>query len=417
MTTTTPGLTEAEHSSGQPDGSESTWDHPVVILCVLVAASVCVVTGEAISGAVGRVMIVLALLVVVSIGVRLALTLGRERALNQRLRQRNAATQRLLDRTSSQIAMAERIDRALVVCDTPLETLQAASGLIAAITDGFPARLLLASGTRSLAWEIKLGGGRVGSVNPLQRTVTCAALRTLRTAITYDSSSPGACHHLDPEDAVSAVCMPVPGSREFIGLLEIEGPIGQPPEERLVEQLQMVALRLGQRLAALRAVLVDEAGEATDPMTGLAIRDEVFRRIPEILRHNPTTSLAIADIDGWETFTDRFGPKESARALRLVGTTLHSTLRPGDAVTRIGDGRFLMVLPRCGSVDAHRAMERIRERLVLATAGNDFEPVTLSIGLADTETETGFEDLLDAAEIGVEMARLDGGNRALIGSS
>lgn len=414
---TNAGGVEADSTSERPGSEIATFAQPPMVVCAGVAASMVTVLAVTLGGWIGKVLVVVALLFLVSLAVYLAVALDRQVDLARRLRIRNSSTQRLLDRASSQAAMAERVDRALVVCDTPLETLQAASALVAAITDRFPARLLLASGTKSLAWEINLTGGRVGSVNPLRGTATCASLRTLRTAITYDSSGPGACHHLDVEDAVSAVCMPVPGAREFIGVLEIEGPIGQPPEERLVEQLNMVALRLGQRLAALRAVLVDEDGDATDPMTGLPIRDEIFRRIPEILRHNPTTSLAIADIDGWETFTDRFGPKEATRALRLVGTTLGSTLRPGDAVTRIGDGRFLMVLPRCGSVDAHRAMERIRERLVLATAGNDFEPVTLSIGLADTETETGFEGLLDAAEIGVEMARMDGGNRALIGSS
>ena len=75
-----------------------------------------------------------------------------------------------------------------------------------------------------------------------------------------------------------------------------------------------------------------------------------------------------------------------------------------------------MVLPRCGSVDAHRAMERVREKLVLAAAEAGSPPITLSIGLADTETESGFESLLDAAEIGMEQAQLDGGNRALIGT-
>ena len=334
-----------------------------------------------------------------------------------RLRVRYESTQRLLDHSARHRAMTERIDRAFLVCDTPTEALRTAGALSRVITDGYSVRLLLATTrAQSLVWQIRLDNDRPSTVEPLPQTAACCALRTLRPSVTFDSAEPGSCHHLDVADATSAVCLPVPGSREYIGVLEIEGPVGQPPDDDQVELLTEVATRLGQRLAALRATLVDDIGDATDPMTGLPIRDEVFRKIPEILRLSPTTALALADIDGWSGFAERHGPKAASSALRLVGTTLAVTLRPGDALTRVGDGRFLMVLPRCGSVDAHRAMERVREKLVLAAAEAGSPPITLSIGLADTETESGFESLLDAAEIGMEQAQLDGGNRALIGT-
>lgn len=301
-----------------------------------------------------------------------------------------------------------RADAALLTASSANEVADAVIALAEGLTGGYETRLLLCSPrTWTLGWALPAGGRDATAISPS----TCASLRTLNAVVSADSRQMESCDHLDASTAHSSVCVAMPGAGSPIGVLEITGPLGDPPSDDVVDRLELLARRAGQRLAAI-------GGPATtpeiDPATGLESRSEVLGRLPELLRRHSATSVAIAEIDDWAILDDRDGRPAAAKALRAAAAAIRRTLRPSDAVTRLEGARFLVVLPNCSVEDARRAMERVRERLALDGTADGAHPVTMSIGLAYSENHGDAAALIGAAEVGAGQARACGGNRALI---
>jgi len=60
---------------------------------------------------------------------------------------------------------------------------------------------------------------------------------------------------------------------------------------------------------------------------------------------------------------------------------------------------------------AAAAMERVREALVLRLAEHGSPRFTCSVGLADSGHGESIDEILDAADLAMSMAKYDGGNR------
>ena len=78
---------------------------------------------------------------------------------------------------------------------------------------------------------------------------------------------------------------------------------------------------------------------------------------------------------------------------------------------RYGGDTFLAVFPKCSTMNAAAAMERVRESLVLHIAETGEPAFTCSSGVADSNQGTSIDELLGSADLAMSMAKYEGGNR------
>jgi diguanylate cyclase (GGDEF)-like protein/PAS domain S-box-containing protein len=106
---------------------------------------------------------------------------------------------------------------------------------------------------------------------------------------------------------------------------------------------------------------------STDPLTGIANREELTHRLDAILAEDPDRSVGVCffDLDGFKAVNDSWGHAMGDHVLTLAARALEAGCRDGDTVGRFGGDEFVVVFG--GIVDRADAVElasRLRQRLL-----------------------------------------------------
>lgn len=188
----------------------------------------------------------------------------------------------------------------------------------------------------------------------------------------------------------------VEASRGFLALLGAEP--GRLPalEEVFAEQPDwradhpgtvLVATRQGERLA-LRLQPLGQGGTLvfardvgqdyepdhplvrlayTDPVTGLANRAELQRRLPEVVAaataNHRRCALLVADLDGFKAVNDIFGHQVGDAALVAVAARISRCARRSDLVARLGGDEFVVLVP---AIEREADATALADRIVRA---------------------------------------------------
>ncbi|MGH3647961.1 MAG: GGDEF domain-containing protein, partial [Micromonosporaceae bacterium] len=151
-----------------------------------------------------------------------------------------------------------------------------------------------------------------------------------------------------------------------------------------------IAVRLDHE--ELRRTVGRYAGEAlSDPLTGLANRRSLERRVAELIRDNESGVLGVFDLDAFKPVNTVHGHLTGDLVLQRVAAILVRTLRRRDFVARYGGDEFVVILPSTTVEEA----AVIGRRLVAAVRDEDWEslvpgtPVSASVGWAELHQATG----------------------------
>lgn len=260
---------------------------------------------------------------------------------------------------------------------------------------------------------------RLGADNllvPDEATVeidACAAFRRGTPVVTESSRQFDACAHLRPtEPPVSGVCVPVTAAGSAVGVVQWTGPDRAPLGADDVSTIDALA-----HLAACHVLLQRQAeadAPRTDPLTGLLTPHSVNRAILDLVTQLVPFSLAVGTIDDFEAYNTAHGHHQGDEALRLFTSCLQATVRPGDVVGRTDLDQFTVVFPSTSALDAAQALDRVRERLVLALADSEVESFSVSFGVADSNQGGSIEEIVETAELACLLARSAGSNRVVI---
>jgi diguanylate cyclase (GGDEF)-like protein len=180
-------------------------------------------------------------------------------------------------------------------------------------------------------------------------------------------------------------------------------------------------LRTAAEISSSRALELEEETRR-DALTGVynrAYLDQFLgREFDNSTRHKWPLSVAFADLDGFKTINDNFGPQAGDRILQATARILRGNTRETDMIARYGGGQFVVVLP---ATDAETA-RNICERIVMAfrntghVIGSHHATVTISIGCATHGSQTLFNNVADfvkAADQALYSAKVRGRNRSV----
>jgi len=164
----------------------------------------------------------------------------------------------------------------------------------------------------------------------------------------------------------------------------------------------------------LRAFAVSQTQANSDSLTGLMTRRSLETGVRELLDTGTPYSLAYADLDHFKELNDVFGHDAGDRALRTFAQVLRDSLRPADIPCRYGGEEFVIVLPSCPIDEAIQVLERVRGRLTDRLPIAHLPNFTVSFGLASSDQEDEFQQVVSMADEALLAAKAGGRDRIVV---
>ncbi|MEN4046518.1 diguanylate cyclase [Sulfurimonas sp. NWX367] len=153
-----------------------------------------------------------------------------------------------------------------------------------------------------------------------------------------------------------------------------------------------------------------------DMLTGLYNRnkfEEIFAyELSQVKRYGYPLSLAIADIDHFKLFNDRYGHLVGDEILKLVANILTSCTRSADTIARWGGEEFVMLLPQTALNDAQLLLEKCRKKVEELHA-QEYGKITLSFGVTAYKKGDTLKSMLQRADEALYKAKANGRNRVV----
>ncbi|QDE90100.1 diguanylate cyclase response regulator [Myxococcus xanthus] len=167
--------------------------------------------------------------------------------------------------------------------------------------------------------------------------------------------------------------------------------------------------------AVLRAAAGEEAGTAQalhDPVTGLYNRPFLLEFISlearRAERYGGGFSVVAAEVGGWSAFRKEFGRGMAERLLVYSAVVLGQTVRDADAVARVGDCQFALMLPGTPAESVQEVVTRVAARFDTARFQVEGKVVrtSLELGTVSFPDSVGTPtQLLSAAQQDMRRAR------------
>lgn len=176
-------------------------------------------------------------------------------------------------------------------------------------------------------------------------------------------------------------------------------------------------------ITELRKALGDSRRDSlTDSLTGVANRkcfdQKIFAAAEDSQANGESLLLIFADIDHFKDFNDTHGHQLGDQVLRLVGRTLHNSLKGKDTAARYDGEEFAIILPDTTSGGATSVAENIREsiaskRLVKKGSDSAIGAVTISLGVTSYHAGEDISAFIERADQALYMAKKLGRNRVI----
>jgi diguanylate cyclase len=157
------------------------------------------------------------------------------------------------------------------------------------------------------------------------------------------------------------------------------------------------------------------AGGSRDALTGLAQRDDLIERGPDLLAEaaadDRTAALLLLDLDGFKNINDSAGHHVGDQVLATVAARLQEAVEADDLVVRLGGDEFAVLTAPLDGDDAGAA----RAEAIVETVTGPFEvddlqlAVGVSVGLATYPVDgSTVEELVRAADQAMYAAKAEG---------
>jgi diguanylate cyclase (GGDEF)-like protein len=161
-----------------------------------------------------------------------------------------------------------------------------------------------------------------------------------------------------------------------------------------------------------------------DALTGLANRRQfdlfIHAEMGRAKRSQGGLALLMIDVDHFKRFNDQYGHLAGDECLRTISAIIRENIkRPGDLAARYGGEEFAVVLPGTDYVGAFLVAEKIRRAVQQAGIEHNESTegtVTVSLGVSacSPTSEESPDDLIDASDKALYVAKASGRNMSVI---
>tara|TARA_R110000772_G_scaffold14500_1_gene41835 strand:- start:755 stop:1978 length:1224 start_codon:yes stop_codon:yes gene_type:complete len=138
-----------------------------------------------------------------------------------------------------------------------------------------------------------------------------------------------------------------------------------------------------------------------DPLTGTGNRrkfeDDTSLNFSPHLNSEKSISLAFLDIDHFKKLNDTYGHDAGDEVLVSLSALINQNIRKFDTVYRFGGEEFVILMPETDIRIATEISERLR-KLIENNIKIDGKPVTVSIGVTESEEQDTLEDIIERAD-------------------
>lgn len=188
--------------------------------------------------------------------------------------------------------------------------------------------------------------------------------------------------------------------------------LNQSLEEKVSERTQ----KLVEANARLQAI------SRTDTLTDLPNRRAAMQFLADYWREHKTItkpmSCMMLDADYFKDVNDKYGHDAGDIVLKFLANKLRDSVRNDDIVCRLGGDEFLIICPQTDTKSATLVADTICNKIAHSSINTPQVAWqgSVSIGVATmTESMTGFEQLIKAADNGVYVAKEAGRGCVRIG--
>jgi diguanylate cyclase (GGDEF)-like protein len=151
-----------------------------------------------------------------------------------------------------------------------------------------------------------------------------------------------------------------------------------------------------------------------DELTGVGARAWFDRELRSACRDaDPIAapvSLLWIDIDRFAAFAAQVERTAAEYEMVRVARALSSVARDGDALGRVGDDEFALLLPNTDAAQAAEIAERCRVAVYAGLSLPHGSTITVSIGFATGWRKIESSDLIEAARAALDEAKAGGRN-------
>ncbi|HUP74887.1 MAG TPA: GGDEF domain-containing protein [Acidimicrobiales bacterium] len=292
----------------------------------------------------------------------------------------------------------ERLGRGLeLVFDTPhLWTLS--SRVIGQVVPDANAQLLTTTDEGALEQALTFGADPHHGCTVPDREM-CPAMRLDRVMRFESSDYLDACPFLAIRggEPVSAVCVPLRSQRTVTGVLHTTAPVDAPTTVAQADELTVALALIGKRNRDISGAAADESGAEILEAT---IEDLVERGTP--------FAVALVHLDNFRLYNRAHGIDIGDAAVQRFDQIARRVVRPEDLVAGDGGDEFFMVFPQTTAKGAALVCDRIRSELAASFVDHGVPRFTVSIGVADTDDGSTFDELLAVIERAVVHAEAAG---------
>ena len=195
-------------------------------------------------------------------------------------------------------------------------------------------------------------------------------------------------------DDNTSVCVPLLHGEYAVGVLCAAAKSGTFSDED-AETLRLLATVIAIPLHRTRSFPRPRYDTTHDALTGLlnrrAFEERVNVELARRTRYSQSFSLALLDLDGFNTANDRFGEAAGDELLKMIGTILNKHTRVMDACFRLGGDEFAILMPGTALEGAKILAERFRQQIAEANLCDG--TVTASIGVVEAAGKETIEQL------------------------
>lgn len=162
----------------------------------------------------------------------------------------------------------------------------------------------------------------------------------------------------------------------------------------------------------------------SDALTGVLNRHAMIEEFERHWKRSQSANLPLAcvilDVDRFKRINDSLGHLAGDEVLRTIAQLIEQSTRPGDFIARYGGEEFCVILLGATERNAVDWAQRARETLEQTPVelSEQSIPVTASFGAAQrTDQMRNIEELIDAADQALIVAKQTGRNRVVAASS